>query len=230
MLSYRNISIKKQNLSILKSSNYYPSPQESIYIFKSATTNLLGTIFNYAQFEPYGDVISIYTEGNLNSSTSFLTDGFTFIYDDFTTNANNYVIPANSLLIFSTAFDINITVGGGAIIQKYYSGNLQIQKTYFDTFNVLTTNTTIVKLKLNGFPTFGELFGGAAFITNNNGQNIDNQFLFNASFANSINFFDENLQDIATYFPYLGSFYDAVSLEEYTDNISISAGGIWNNK
>jgi len=119
-------SIKKQNLSILKSLNYYP-PQESIYTFKSATTNLLGTILNYAQFEPYTDSISIYTQGNLDGFyASFYTDGSSFIYDDYTTNANNFVIPANSLLIFSTSYDINITVGGGAIIQKYYSGKINL--------------------------------------------------------------------------------------------------------
>lgn len=119
-------SIKKQNLSILKSSNYNPI-QQSTYIFKSAVNNTLGSIFNSAQFEPYVDALSIYTEGNLDGFyNSFFTDGSSFIYDDYTTNANNYVIPANSLLIFSTAYDISITVGGGAIIQKYYSGKINL--------------------------------------------------------------------------------------------------------
>lgn len=119
-------SIKKQNLSALKSLSFYP-PQESIYIFKSAVNNTLGNIFNYAEFEPYADAISIYTQGNLDGFySSFLTDGSNFVYDDFTTNANNYVIPANSLLTFSTSYDISITVGGGAIIQKYYSGKMSI--------------------------------------------------------------------------------------------------------
>ena len=121
-------SIKKQNLSILKSSNYNPIEQ-SVYIFKSAVNNTLGNIFNYAQFEPYTDAISIYIEGNLDGVyNSFYTDGSSFIYDDYTTNANNYVIPANSLLIFTTSYDINITVGGGAIIQKYYSGKISLKK------------------------------------------------------------------------------------------------------
>ena len=41
-------------------------------------------------------------------------------------NADNYVIPANYILQFSTSLDIDITVGGGAIIQKYYQGKINI--------------------------------------------------------------------------------------------------------
>lgn len=116
-------STKKQNLSTLKSFNFY-SPKESTYIFKSALNNTLASIFNYAQFTPYDDSISIYIGGNFNSSISFYTDGSTFVYDDLITNANDYVIPANSFLIFSISNNINITVSGGAIIQKYYGGRL----------------------------------------------------------------------------------------------------------
>lgn len=117
-------SIKKQNLNILKSSNYSPIEQ-SVYIFKSAVNNTLSSIFNYAQFEDYSEVLGIYYEGSLSGQNiSFGSDGSG--WTDFLTfeNRNNYVIPANSLIILSLNSDKNITVGGGAIIQKYYSGKL----------------------------------------------------------------------------------------------------------
>jgi len=319
----KNVYIYKgsDKLNILKSLNFY---NYGLYIFRSATTNLLGTIFNQAQFEPYSDGLTIYTEGSLTGANSvFFTEGSTWVYDDYSTNADAYVIPANSILAFSTSNDLNITIGGGAniellnalrvlfnkdeflggattttadnffiqepngtfrhcfyyddgfggdidplqwnilgvfgdqgnyiiqpnsiiymqpqsnknfnitngaIIQKYFNGDSQIEKTYFDNFSLLNTNSTLVKLKLNGFPTFGQLFGGSAFINLNNGENTDNKFLFNTNFTNLIEFLDQNLQSIAVYFPYAGSFYDVVSLDEHTDNDSISIGGIWNNK
>jgi len=117
-------NIKKQNLSILKPGNLNP---DAVYVFKSATTNLLGTIFNQAQFGPYSDGLTIYTEGSLTGANSvFFTDGSTWVYDDYSTNADAYVIPANSILLFSTSNDLNITIGGGAIIQKYYGGKLKL--------------------------------------------------------------------------------------------------------
>jgi len=122
--NFAKISIKKQNLSILKPANTNP---DAVYVFKSATTNLLGTIFNQAQFEPFGDLLTIYTEGSLTGANSnFYTDGSTWVYDDYSTNADAYVIPANSILVFSTNNDLNISIGGGAIIQKYYSGKLNL--------------------------------------------------------------------------------------------------------
>jgi hypothetical protein len=121
-------SIKKQNLSALKGAGFYPE-SETIYIFKSATTNTLANIFNYAQFEPYIDSLQIYTQGNLGGFyISFFTDGSSFVYDDYVTNANNYIIPTNALLIFYTSANLNITVSGGAIIQKYYSGKISLYK------------------------------------------------------------------------------------------------------
>ena len=115
-------SIKKQNLTKLRSLDFDPN---GIYTFKSATTNLLGTIFNQAQFEPYSDSLTIRSDINAEGEI-FLTDGSNWIYDDFTTNADNYVIPENYILIFSSNSNIDITVGGGAIIQKYYGGKLNL--------------------------------------------------------------------------------------------------------
>jgi hypothetical protein len=121
-------SIKKQNLSILKGQGFYPE-SEIIYIFKSAVNNTLGSIFNYLQFDDYVEVINIYYEGSLSGqSMSFASDGSNWIDISALENADNYVIPANSIIIMNLSSDKNITVGGGAIIQKYYSGKIQLYK------------------------------------------------------------------------------------------------------
>jgi len=121
-------SIKKQNLSILIpfqiGIDVYPN---NLYTFKSATINLLGTVFNPSLFNtPYGDVINI-TPPNEGQQT-FWFDGSTWLYGDFVTNANNYVIPNNSLVQIQTNDITSVPVGGGAIIQKYYSGKISLKK------------------------------------------------------------------------------------------------------
>lgn len=126
----KNILIKKQNLNTLIpfqiGIDVYPN---NLYTFKSATTNLLGTVFNPSLFNtPYIDIINI-TPPNEGQQT-FLFDGSsTWVYGyDFITNANNYVIPNNSLVQIQTNDITSVPVGGGAIIQKYYGGKIQIEK------------------------------------------------------------------------------------------------------
>jgi hypothetical protein len=126
-LSSGQASIKKQkNLSILKGQGFYPE-SEVIYIFKSAVNNTLGSIFNYLQFDDYVDFVNLYYEGSLSGqSMSFVSDGSNWIDFSAFENADNYVIPANSIIIINLSSDKNITVGGGAIIQKYYSGKINL--------------------------------------------------------------------------------------------------------
>lgn len=134
--------IKKQNLSTLKSSNFY-SPQESTYIFKSATTNLLSQIFNTSIFQN-NESLFIYYQGSLSGLFEvFVFDGANWINAATFLNGDNYVIPANSLITLSLNSNRNITVGGGAIIQKYYSGKISL---FFDT---LPLNTQSIKLNLS---------------------------------------------------------------------------------
>jgi hypothetical protein len=122
------VPIKKQNLSILKSSAFYPE-SESNYIFKSPVNNILANIFNYLQFVDYSEAVTIYYEGSFSGqSIDFYSDGSGWTDIDTFENRNNYVIPANSLIIITLNSDKNITVGGGAIIQKYYSGKITLKK------------------------------------------------------------------------------------------------------
>jgi hypothetical protein len=123
-------SIKKQNLTKLKSGSFYSS-EESYYIFKSAINNTLGQIFNPSQFEPYSDTLSIY-DSNFNFIDSFFSDGVNWLYSDFTTIADGYVFSIDTVLVFGTSFNFDINVNGGAIIQKYYSGKINLNLYYPD--------------------------------------------------------------------------------------------------
>jgi hypothetical protein len=119
-------SIKKQNLSILKGQGFYPE-SEVIYIFKSAVNNTLGSIFNYLQFEDYIEILNIYYEGSISGQLiNFASDGSGWTDLDTFENRNNYVIPANSIITINLGSDKNITVGGGAIIQRYNSGKISL--------------------------------------------------------------------------------------------------------
>lgn len=165
-----SLSLKKQNLSTLKPYFIIESGEtnsENTYIFKYAFPNILANIFYYAQFVPYIDSISIYTQGNLDGVySSFYSDGNKFVYEDYTTNANNYVIPDNSLLRFSTSYNINITVSFGVIIQKYYQGKTSIKKQNLGGGKLISNQNYILNSKFdadNQYP----IADGTRFFDNN---------------------------------------------------------------
>jgi hypothetical protein len=130
----KNISIKKQNQSIL---NPVESTEKNIYVFKSATTNLLGTIFNPAIFEDFDLIVmfapnttNIYTDPSIKTIIKITpaewVDGGT------EESMNNYIIPIGTVFYFSCPFfpNLNIPVGGEAIIQKFYSGKISLYKKF----------------------------------------------------------------------------------------------------
>jgi len=112
------INIGKQNLTTLKSSTYYP---EAVYTFISPASNTLANIFNPNQFS-----IAFADQLTINNQTFYVQDQNTWTYNDYSTNANNYIIPINSTLEFQTSTNLSISVGGGAIIQKSNSGKINI--------------------------------------------------------------------------------------------------------
>jgi hypothetical protein len=119
--------LEKENLSILKSLNF---DDKAIYIFKSASTNTLNTVLNSSQFLE-GENLSIYSIQNFYTSPLSIGNFFisnTWLYGINQENANNYIIPNNSILILGMYSNRNISVGGGAIIQKYYQGKISIRK------------------------------------------------------------------------------------------------------
>lgn len=109
-----NITVEKNNLKILKSSSYY---SDSIYVFKSAKNNTLSQIINPVLFDNF-DSLSFYNTVPLNFTfNNFFVVDHDWIDSTTEENRNNYVIPANSILVISTTQNIDIPVGGGAIIQ-----------------------------------------------------------------------------------------------------------------
>jgi len=115
---------KTQNLSTI---NVF---KNKTYLFKSASNNSLSQIFNPSLFSN-GNIITIsdisspdnpFIKFKKSSNNSWLNF-------DSEANSNNYSIPNNSILSFST-FVPNIAIGGGAIIQKYPSGKIKISVAY----------------------------------------------------------------------------------------------------
>lgn len=121
-------SIKKQNLSALIPFQIGVDVYlNNLYTFKSATTNLLGTVFDPSLFNsPYQDILNIYPPNE--GQRTFYFDGSTWVADDFSTPANNYIIPSNSIIEITTNDIALVPVGGGAIIQKFYSGKITLKK------------------------------------------------------------------------------------------------------
>jgi len=116
----------QENLTTLKPKNYHP---EATYIFRSATSNTLANILSPGQFEAYGtDTLYI------NNQIFFTISPPDWVYEDFQTNANNFIIPVNSILYFEASTDKIVSVGGDAIVQKYYEDKFEFK---FNKGNIL---------------------------------------------------------------------------------------------
>jgi hypothetical protein len=149
--------INKKNLSTLipfqVGIDVYPNNR---YIFKSATTNLLGTVFNPSLFNSqFQDILNIYVQNE--GQRTFYFNGSIWVGDDFSTPANNYIIPNNSIIEITTNDITSVPVGGGAVIQKYSSGKttIPIAGIPVSSTNTITINdsyqnlTDIVLTKIN---------------------------------------------------------------------------------
>ena len=126
--------------------NSYPN---NLYLFKSAEINRLATIFNPNLFNtPYSDIINILNPLNLSFQT-FLFDGTKWVYGyDFITDANNYIIPENYLILLQTDNITSVPVGGGAVIKRhdcYYLNGTQGSGLYFEkgkSYQFIQTGTS----------------------------------------------------------------------------------------
>jgi len=126
-INNNKISIKKQNLISLKSVIFY-SEDQATYIFRSATNNTLSNIFNYLEFEAYNDTLEIFYEGSLDGSNKVVLSNGSKWIDMFNNDSNNYIIPANSIIRINLSLNKNILIGGGAVIQKYYGGKINLRE------------------------------------------------------------------------------------------------------
>ena len=79
---------------------------DNVYTFVSAIENSLAKVFNPNLFNTaYGDILNITIPANENENEnelSFFFDGTNWIYSDFQTNANDYVIPNDSIIKIQT--------------------------------------------------------------------------------------------------------------------------------
>jgi hypothetical protein len=115
------------NLTTLKSISFN---SDAIYRFKSPRNNTLAEIFNPALFEDYESLIIFY-EGSLDGPHDSVLIGDSSWFDStFSNIINNYIIPTNSILAFSTNQNINIPVRGRASIVKYNSDKYLIRDYY----------------------------------------------------------------------------------------------------
>ena len=134
---YNKLIINKKNLTTLKSLSF---DSDAIYRFKSARNNTLAEIFDPKSFRDY-DSLFIFYEGSLDGpyDVFFILDSnwgdvtFSFI-------TNNYIIPTNSILVFSTSQNINIQINGGASIVKHNSGKLNTSTTHKNLTKYLSNN------------------------------------------------------------------------------------------
>jgi len=106
------------------------------YLFLSATNNSLSSIFNPASFNSE-DRISIANEGFLNQPfASFKVSSSNWVDTNSNQNSNTYSIPQNSVLSFST-FRPSVSIGGGAVIQKYPGGLFNLSSYYPEDIDAL---------------------------------------------------------------------------------------------
>lgn len=134
------INFTNRNLNILNSFQVGPNVySENVYIFKSATINTLSAVFNPNLFtEPYSDLINIIPPNQ--GEQTFYFNGIKWVYaSDFVTDANNYIIPENSIIFIQAYSVTQVPVGGGAIINRYYLQTTQkgiIQNQYLSYLNI----------------------------------------------------------------------------------------------
>jgi len=165
-------SIKKQILTKLKPINQF---DDAVYVFRSATNNTLAQIFNPSIFALL-DQIDIYKEGSLSGpSDSFLSTTSEWISPMDELNYDNYVIPNGSILVFTCNNpDLDIHVGGGAFIEKYYSGKLSLGKQNVTKLkpyainNVITNTENIYIYKGGSINTIDTIFNKNEFTGGNN--------------------------------------------------------------
>ena len=145
-----NISIKKQNATFLKPYSINGGTTEydanAVYIFKGGSINTVSTVFSYLELQggsSYSTADGIYIP-SVGSYIYYKNSGIggTGWRTNAGADATNLVINNNDLIYFTPRSNKQISVGSGAIIQKYNSGKISL---FFDT---LPLNTQSIKLNL----------------------------------------------------------------------------------
>ena len=131
-----NISIKKQNLTSLKPYSIDGGATEydanAVYIFKGGSINTISTVFNYLELQggsSYSTADGIYIP-SLGFYVYYKNSGFggTGWRTLAGADATNLVINNNDLIYFTPRSNKQISVGSGAIIQRYSNGKMTLKK------------------------------------------------------------------------------------------------------
>lgn len=133
------ISIKKQNLTKLKpysiNGGVTVYDDTAVYVFKGGSTNTISTVFNFLELvgsnsSSSADLITIATNGVGKTywykNSGLGGTGWREVTAGNTTNQANTVINTNDLIYFTPRSLKEISVGSGAIIQRYYDGKLNL--------------------------------------------------------------------------------------------------------
>ena len=132
----KNISIKKQNLTSLKPYSIDGGATEydanAVYIFKGGSINTISTVFNYLELQggsSYSTADGIYIP-SLGFYVYYKNSGFggTGWRTLAGADATNLVINNNDLIYFTPRSNKQISVGSGAIIQRYSNGKMTLKK------------------------------------------------------------------------------------------------------
>jgi hypothetical protein len=114
--------IKKSLSSSLQNLSYVNALKSKKYKILSASNYSFSTIFNPALFN-IGDIIFLYSNGSDTQQFATFTKTSTLVWSLNGANGNNYTVPQNCFFGLKTFKTNNIALGGGAVIQKYPSGN-----------------------------------------------------------------------------------------------------------
>jgi hypothetical protein len=121
--------IKKSFFSSLQNLSYVNTLKSKRYKILSASNYSFSTIFNPSLFNT-GDIIFLYSNGSDTQQFATFTKTSALVWSLNGANGNNYAVPQNCFFGLKTFKTNNIALGGGAVIQKYPSGNF-VTSEYF---------------------------------------------------------------------------------------------------
>jgi hypothetical protein len=174
LVKTNKISIKKQNLTSLKPYSINGGTTEydanAVYIFKGGSINTVSTVFNYLELQggsSYSTADGIYIP-SVGSYIYYKNSGFggTGWRTNAGADATNLVINNNDLIYFTPRSYKQISVGSGAIIQKYNSGKLRIYKNLILNSKFTLGYTPPYTSYDANYYRAGWLVGGSSILTN----------------------------------------------------------------
>jgi hypothetical protein len=179
-----NSNLSKNNrISIIKANSTKLKPysinggvtvydDRAVYVFKGGSTNTISTVFNFLELvgsnsSSNADLITIATNGVGKAywykNSGLGGTGWREITAGSITNQANTVINVNDLIYFSPRSLKEISVGSGAIIQRDYNGNANLNRT--GLYSLISTGSYIFARGSNN--TIASFSNSSEFVGNN---------------------------------------------------------------